>query len=219
MYKKRSTFYVVFLIIVTILISMLFECKTSTSEAIPIPEVKENIYIYDEGEILDGSMEKQLNEFLVQLEEKTETEFIVVSVKSLSNRSVENYANNLFKALSMGRKDSTVVLLFSQTDGKVALKMSEDLKNCLNDSRCDRILNDYFDPYCEENEYSKAIEMTVKAVLNVLAEEYDIEIQGLDELKLSKESVFSIIIIMFFTIIGSMIFAFVNLREVFKEKQ
>ena len=33
-------------------------------------------------------------------------------------------------------------------------------------------------PYRENDEYAKATEMTVKAVLNVLAEEYEINIQG-----------------------------------------
>ena len=59
------------------------------SEEIPIPTVEENVYIYDEDNIVDDDVEKILNQMLVELEEKTGVEFAVVSVKSLLGRSVE----------------------------------------------------------------------------------------------------------------------------------
>lgn len=120
---------------------------------------------------------------LVELEEKTEVEFTAVSVESLLDRSIEDYANNLFNTLGIGKKgkDNGVLLLFSRSDEKVRLEIGRGLEGCLNDSKCGRILDDYFVPYRENDEYTKATEMTVKAVLNVIAEEYEIDIQGLEK--------------------------------------
>lgn len=78
-------------------------------------------------------------------------------------------------------KDNGVLLLFSRSDEKVKLEIGRGLEGCLNDSKCGRILDDYFVPYRENDEYTKATEMTVKAVLNVIAEEYEIDIQGLEK--------------------------------------
>lgn len=181
MRKKRIISCMMLLMVLTTLISMLTGC--ATSEKIPIPTVEKDVYIYDEDDIIDDDVEKELNKMLVELEEKTEAEFAIVSVESLLDRSIEDYANNLFNTLGIGKKgkDNGVLLLFSRSDEKVRLEIGRGLEGCLNDAKCGRILDDYFVPYRENDEYTKATEMTVKAVLNVIAEEYEIDIQGLEK--------------------------------------
>ena len=180
MRKKRITSYALFMVVI-ILVSMITGCTTSV-EKIPIPKIEKDVYIYDDDNIIDDDVEKKLNKMLVELEEKTGAEFAVVSVKSLLDRSIEDYANNLFNTLGIGKKgkDNGALLLFSRSDKKVRLEIGRGLEGALNDSKCGRILDKYFVPYRENNEYTKATEMTVKAVLNVLAEEYEISIQGVE---------------------------------------
>lgn len=181
MRRKRIISCMMLLVVFFTLMSMLTGC--ATSEKIPIPKVEKDVYIYDEDNVIDDDVEEELNKMLVELEEKTEVEFAVVSVKSLLDRSIEEYANNLFNTLGIGKKgkDNGVLLLFSRSDEKVRLEIGRGLEGCLNDSKCGRILDDYFVPYRENDEYSKATESTVKSVLNVIAEEYDISIQGLEK--------------------------------------
>ena len=178
MRKKRIISCMMLLMVLTTLMSMLTGC--AASEKIPIPTVEKDVYIYDEDDIIDDDVEKELNKMLVELEEKTDAEFAIVSVESLLDRSIEDYANNLFNTLGIGKKgkDNGVLLLFSRSDEKVRLEIGRGLEGCLNDAKCGRILDDYFVPYRENDEYTKATEMTVKAVLNVIAEEYEINIQG-----------------------------------------
>lgn len=180
MKKRRGTSFVVFFLVLISLMSLLTGC--STSEKIPIPTVKSNIYIYDENNIIDDDVEKELNKMLVELKEKTESEFAIISVDSLLNRSIEEYSNNLFNTLGIGKKgsDNGVLLLISRPDTRVRLEIGRGLEGCLNDAKCGRILDDYFVPYRESDEYTKATELTVKAVIAVIAEEYDITISGLD---------------------------------------
>lgn len=181
MRKKRIISCVLLLMVLTTLMSILAGC--TTEKEIPIPTVEKNVYIYDEDNIIDDDVETELNKMLVELEEKTEAEFVVVSVESLLDKSIENYANNLFNTLGIGKKetDNGVLLLFSRYDVKVRLEIGRGLEGCLNDAKCGRILDNYFVPYRDNDEYTKATEMTVKAVLNVIAEEYDITIQGLEK--------------------------------------
>ena len=216
MNKKRIISYVVLLMVLTALMSMFAGC--ATSEKIPIPTVKENVFIYDEDNIVDDDVEEALNKMLVELEEKTEVEFSIVSVESLLDRSIEDYANNLFNTLGIGKKgkDNGVLLLFSRSDEKVRLEIGRGLEGCLTDSKCGRILDDYFVPYREDDDYTKATEMTVKAVLTVIAEEYEIDIQGLetDDISIEDESkdkisdYICVIIIIACIIILSIIFTF-----------
>lgn len=181
MRKKRIISCMMLLIVLTALMSMFTGCIES--EEIPIPTVEKDVYIYDEDNIIDDDVEKELNQMLVELEEKTEVEFAIISIESLLGRSIEDYANNLFNTLGIGKKgqDNGVLLLFSRSDGKVRLEIGRGLEGFLNDSKCGRILDNYFVPHRENDEYTKATEMTVKAVLNVIAEEYEIDIQGLEK--------------------------------------
>ena len=160
----------------------------ASSEKIPIPKVEENVYIYDDDNVIEDDVEKELNAMLVDLEEKTSVEFVIVSTKSLLNRSIEKYANNLFNTLGIGKKgkDNGVLLLFSRSDTKVRLEIGRGLEGCLTDSKCGRILDDYFVPY--RDEYTKATELTAKAVLSIIAKEYNVEIDGLDESLIDEES-------------------------------
>ena len=180
MRKKRIISCIILLIVLTTLMSMLTGC--TTSENIPIPTVEEDVYIYDEDNIIDDDVEENLNKMLVELEEKTEVEFAVISVESLLDRSIEDYANNLFNTLCIGKKgeDNGILLLFSRSDEKVRLEIGRGLEGCLNDSKCGRILDNYFVPYRENDEYTEATKLTVYAVLKVLCEEYDITITGLN---------------------------------------
>ena len=180
MKKKRIISCMILLTVLTTLMSMLTGC--TTSEKIPIPTVEKDVYIYDEDNIIDDDVEENLNKMLVELEEKTEVEFAVISVESLLDRSIEDYANNLFNTLGIGKKgeDNGILLLFSRSDEKVRLEIGRGLEGCLNDSKCGRILDDYFVPYRENDEYTEATKLTVNAVLKVLCEEYDITITGLN---------------------------------------
>ena len=180
MKKKRIISCMILLTVLTTLMSMLTGC--TTSEKIPIPTIEKDVYIYDEDNIIDDDVEENLNKMLVELEEKTEVEFAVISVESLLDRSIEDYANNLFNTLGIGKKgeDNGILLLFSRSDEKVRLEIGRGLEGCLNDSKCGRILDDYFVPYRENDEYTEATKLTVNAVLKVLCEEYDITITGLN---------------------------------------
>lgn len=179
--RQRYTSYLIVLLLLASLMSLLIGCATTTEE-FPTPTVKSDIYIYDEDNIIDDDVENMLNKMLVELEQKTGAEFAVISVSSLLENTIEDYSNNLFNTLGIGKKgkDNGLLLLFSRSDNKVRLEVGRGLEGCLNDAKCGRILDNYFVPYRESDEYSKATELTVKAALTVLCEEYDISINGLD---------------------------------------
>ena len=179
------------------------------SKKIPIPTIKDGVYIYDDGNIIDDDVESQINDMLVDLEEKTEVEFAVITVEDLQGLEIEEYANNLFNTLGIGKKgeDNGLLLLISQSDERVRLEIGRGLEGCLNDAKCGRILDDYFVPYRDNDEYTKGTELTVEATLNVLADEYDVQIQGLDEnIQLEEENeedytiIFIIVVIIIFAV-------------------
>jgi len=185
----------------------------SATEKIPIPVVEKDVYIYDQDNIIDDVVERKLNSMLVELEQKTETEIVVMSIKSLLGKSIEDYSNSLFNTLGIGKKgkDNGVLLLFSRSDSRVRLEIGRGLEGCLNDSKCGRILDNYFVPYREKDEYTKATELTVQAVISVVAEEYNIDISGLDKNVVTEDAkssgaIIGIFVLIAFLIVGGIFF-------------
>lgn len=200
MNKKRIVPY---LAILTFFMSIFTSCSIATSQEVPIPTAKKNVYIYDEDNVINDDVEHSLNQMLISLEEETEIEFAVISVKSLLNRNIESYANKVFNTLKIGKsdKDNGILLLFSQSDSKVRLEIGRGLEGILPDSKCGRILDNYFVPYREEGRYTQAVKMTVQAVLNVISTEYEIDISGLEDISLEDPNESNFIFWLIFIII------------------
>ena len=173
---------VVMLITLTIILA-----GCAAKEDIKVPEVQQDVFVYDQEECINDEIEVELNFMIKELEEKTEAEFVVVSVSSLSGHTIEEYANELFNTLGIGKegKDNGVLLLFSKSDERVRLEIGRGLEGCLNDAKCGKILDNNFVPYREEGDYTKATRNTVIAVLDVIAEEYQVTLENVGEAELT----------------------------------
>ena len=178
---------------VLILLSCLFGGCASSDDAqdsleaqLLVPEVLKDVYVYDQGEFISDDQEEIINNLLVQLEEKTTVEFAVITIPSLNDLSIEQYAVRLGNKLGIGKEgeDNGILLLVSKTDTKVRLEIGGGLQGFLTDSVSGRILDKYFVPSREKGNYDDACFNTVNAVINCIAdsEEYEFSgIQGLDQ--------------------------------------
>lgn len=154
-----------------------------SKKEIPIPQVQKDVYVYDQDEIIDDETERKLNKLLIQLESKTTAEVAVITTQSLLGMEIEDYSYKLANTLGIGKsnKDNGVLLLISKNDTKVRLEIGKGLEGCLNDSKCGRILDDYFVPYREKDEYSEGTYQTIQAVASVIAKEYNTTLDGIEK--------------------------------------
>lgn len=183
----------VYLLTVLVLLSCLLGgCSTANDNAvddstvkIQVPEVLKDTYVYDQGNIISDDQEAVINNLLVQLEEKTTVEFAVITIPSLNDLTIEQYAVKLANTLGIGKagEDNGILLLVSKTDTKVRLEIGRGLQGFLTDSVSGRILDKYFVPSREKDNYNDACFNTVNAVINCIANSDDYEfseIEGLD---------------------------------------
>lgn len=164
-----------------IVMLLLCTCSSLGSESISVPKVESQTYIYDTDNIIDDDIESKLNALLVELEDKTEAEFAVLTIPSLNGNSIETYANTVFNKWGLGKKgqDNGVLLLISRSDKRVRLEIGRGFEGILNDSKCGRILDDYFVPYRETDDYDQAVEYTVEVIAKTIADDSGVEMQSL----------------------------------------
>ena len=183
--KKRkivSVFMTTLLLILAIIFSSGCTALGSKTE-IPIPNVQKDVFVYDQDDIIDDDIEQKLNQLLIQLESQTTAEVAVVTTKSLLGISIEDYSYYLANTLGIGKagEDNGVLLLISKSDNKVRLEIGKGLEGCLNDSKCGRILDFYFVPYRENDEYSEGTYQTIQVVAAVIAQEYNTTLDEIEK--------------------------------------
>lgn len=181
MTKRRSLAVLVLFLIFGSQIFLLVGCTTESKE-IPIPKAEANVYVYDDDNLFDESIKAQLNTMLVDLEKQTGAEFAVITVESLLGKEIETYSIKVANELGIGKKgkDNGVLLLMSRSDKRVRLEIGKGLEGILNDAKCGRILDEYFVPYRDKDEYVDATKLTVQAVINVIAADAGVSVDGVD---------------------------------------
>lgn len=180
--KKRLCLISVLIILSSLLVGCSsYETPETITQNILVPEVLKDVYVYDQGEILSEDQEDQINYLLVQLEEKTTIEFAVITIPSLNNLTIEQYAVRLGNELGIGKadEDNGILLLVSKTDTKVRLEIGPGLQGFLTDSVSGRILDNYFVPSRDNNQYDDACFNTVNAVINCIANSEEYEFSGI----------------------------------------
>ncbi len=185
---------VYFLTVLLLLACFLTGCEKNTNEIdntqkILVPEILKDTYVYDQGDFISSDQENVINNLLVQLEEKTTVEFAVVTIPTLNNLTIEQYAVKLARELGLGKaeQDNGILLLVSKTDEKVRLEIGKGLQGFLTDSVSGRILDRAFAPSREKDNYDDACFNTVNAVISCIAESGEFEFSDINSLDGNKE--------------------------------
>lgn len=191
--KNRKKIFLIMLTFLVLFSSLLTGCSSIESEEskLMVPRVKQDCYVYDQGNFINDDIEKEINNLLVDLEEKTTIEFVVITIPTLNDLTIEDYAVKLGNKLGIGKKDEDngILLLISREDTKVRLEIGPGLQGTITDSKSGRILDKFFVPYREDDNYDDASLNTAKAVISCLAEseEYNFSIEGINTKQVYEE--------------------------------
>ena len=114
-------------------------------------------YVSDFAGLLSAQGKEQIEGQLSQLEKDTTAEVAVVTVKSLEDSTIEDYASRLFEKWGIGKegKDNGVLFIIASEDRKVRIEVGYGLEPVLTDSRAGRILDKDVVPFLKKNEYEK----------------------------------------------------------------
>lgn len=211
---KRQRYKKSLLIMLLLNIFLIAACssedkKVYNNPKIMVPKVQKDTYVYDQGEFLDEKVEAKANKFLDKLKEETTVEFAVITIPSLNDIELEEYAVDLGNILGIGKKDKNngILLLISKTDTKVRLEIGDGLQETLTDSKSGRVLDQFFVSHRDKDDYNTAVIETVQAVINILAssDEYNFAIDGVDTELLVEEPSLGMILLTGFIIVVAII--------------
>jgi uncharacterized protein len=147
-------------------------------------------HVVDLAGIIEPEMEANLNRYLLELEQKTTAQMIILTIKSLEGESIEGFsirvAHDMWKLGQKG-KDNGVLLLVSLQDMKYRFEVGYGLEGILTDALTSRIGRQYLVPAFRQGDYSGGITAAALAVINEIASDAGVEISGMPKLRSSRE--------------------------------
>jgi len=146
-------------------------CASVVSASTPQPPDMPRDYVVDLAGIIRSDLKNELNTYLQTLERKTTTQVLVLTVQTLDNQGIEEFALNTKQKWGLGQKgkDNGVLIIVAVNDRKYRIEVGYGLESVLPDSMVGSIGREYFVPYFKQGDFSTGIYAGTIAVIRTIA--------------------------------------------------
>jgi uncharacterized protein len=158
---------------------MLVSCPLLAAPTIPSPS-REHFYVLDNAKVLSAAAQNRIQVISSQLAGKTKAQVVVVTVPTLDEVPVEEYALEILRQWNVGDKqlNNGVVVLVSVNDRRSRIEVGYGLEGALPDGKTGRIQDQYMLPAFKAGDYERGILNGYAAVVEEVAKEYNVQLSG-----------------------------------------
>ena len=159
---------------------LLFCSFLSSLEVLP---KSANIYVNDSAKLLSKEAISYISKIGKELNKLSGAQVVVVTIPSLEDDVLEDYATKVFNSYGIGdkTKQNGVLFLLSLKERKLRIATGHGVEGFLPDGKVGRIQDTYIIPYLKKNEWDKGIMAGYSQIVKEIANEYKISINGLIE--------------------------------------
>lgn len=152
-----------------------------------LPKPKD--YVSDFAQVMDAATVEKLDLLAGEVEQKTGAQIAVVTVKSLGDDTVDDYAVNLFKSWGIGGKkeDRGVLILLAPNDRKYRVEVGYGLEPILNDAKVGTFGREMV-PNLKANDFSGAMTVVTTRIAQTIAADAGVELTGVPTLPARRSS-------------------------------
>lgn len=142
-------------------------------------------HVNDFAGVIDAATKERLETLLRNFEERTATQIALVTVTTLNDRPVEEYANELYRAWGIGAKtgadkDKGALLLIALQDRKTRLEVGYGLEGDLPDGLAGEIIR-RMRPPLQQQEYSQGLYVGTRTLVDTLAQKWNVSLEGIED--------------------------------------
>ena len=151
-----------------------------------LPKSPDTFYL-DEMGVISQEVKDKIVKTNVELEQKTGSQVLVVTIKDLKGRDPVDYGVDLFNKWKIGdaTKKNGVLILLSQDlnepkgrNRHINIIRGYGIEGRLNDGKVGRIIDEYMLDDLKDGNYSNALQEGFNAVVSEVAAEYNVELNG-----------------------------------------
>ncbi len=141
-------------------------------------------YVADNANVIDAGTERQLLGLLHELEQKTGTQYIILTVQTTGGIPVQQASFDLADQWKLGQagKDNGLLFMMSVKEREYFPQVGYGLEGYLTDRFCGTVGRDYLEPYFKQGDYSQGILQANLRFIQRIAEEEGVQLSGMPEL-------------------------------------
>ena len=158
------------LVIAAFLFLSIFGSRAAAST--PEPPAMPRDYVVDLAGVIGPEVRSRLNGSLLELEQKTTAQVLVLTVQSLDGEDIRSFGLRIAEKWKLGQKgkDNGALLVVAVKDRKYTIEVGYGLESVLPDSMVGTIGRGYLVPYFRKGDYSSGIYAASLALIQTIAE-------------------------------------------------
>lgn len=142
-------------------------------------------HINDFAQVMDPATRETLETILHNFEVRTGAQIAVVTVNTLGDRPIEDYALALYRAWGIGaktgeNKNKGALLLVATADRRSRLEVGYGLEGDLPDGLAGEMLR-RMRPLFREQKWSEGLTVGVRTLVDTLAQKWNVSLEGIDQ--------------------------------------
>lgn len=129
-----------------------------------VPSLKGRVN--DLAGIISADEAKKIEEFLFEVEKRSDVQIAVLTIPSLEGENLEDYSMRVAEAWQLGSKEnnSGVLLLVAAHDRKIRIEVGYGLESTLTDAKVGSIIRNIISPEFRKGNYGSGILQGVKTI-------------------------------------------------------
>lgn len=136
--------------------------------------------VNDFANVIPQSYEDKIAAISNEVWEKTGTAIVVVTIPTLGDNYLEDYAVRLYETWGIGKRgeDKGVLILNAIKERKIRIEVGYGVEGILPDGKAGEIRDGYLIPYLKKGDFGAAFLSGVQAIADVIAKDANVEISG-----------------------------------------
>jgi len=149
---------------------LLIACRAADQP--PAEQPAALVRVVDEADLLSPEEEGRLAAESEALERRTTDQLVIVTVRSLDGRTIEDYSRNFGNSRGIGQedKDNGVLLVVAPVERRTRIHVGFGLEPILTNARAQAIVERDLVPSFRDEHWNEGIEAATKAIVATLIE-------------------------------------------------
>ena len=142
-------------------------------------------YVEDYANVINQNDENSLNGILQELEQKTGTQYIILTVDTIGNTTIERFSIELAQKWKLGQKgkDNGMLFVLAKNDRKWRFEVGYGLEGFVTDAYCGRVGREVLRPYLQKGDYSRGIYLANLQIAQKIATVAGVTLTGMPDIK------------------------------------
>ena len=150
-------------------------------------------FVIDKAAVVDAPTRTRLEGWLKELQRKTTAQVKILTVPSLGEEDVVTFAQRHYEAWKLGKKgkDNGALIVLSLQPHRIRIHTGYGLEGALPDSWCGTLSREIALRFFKGNQFSAGLEQLTAAVVNKVADEYQVAVIGVPAVRHQPQGNFS----------------------------